>query len=114
MELNTVLRGVDLIRRAGPSPVVMGVEYDSRRVVDGSLFVAFRGGTTDGNRYIPQAVAQGAHAIVTDSAVAFAAAADYPSVAVIEVAHGRRALGRACAFAPRRAGNAATAGRVRG
>jgi UDP-N-acetylmuramoyl-L-alanyl-D-glutamate--2,6-diaminopimelate ligase len=85
------LRGVDLIRRAGPSPEVMGVEYDSRRVGDGSLFVAFRGGTTDGNRYIPQAVAQGAshrhrlrrrlrrrHRVSGHS--------------VIEVAHGRRAL----------------------
>ncbi len=69
-----------------------GVEYDSRRVREGSLFVAFRGGTTDGNRYIPQAVAQGARAIVTDSAAGFAAATAYPAVAVIEVAHGRRAL----------------------
>ncbi len=74
MDLEVVLRGVDLIRRAGPSPAVTGVEYDSRRVGDGSLFVAFRGGTTDGNRYIPQAVAQGARAIVTDSAAGFAAA----------------------------------------
>ena len=92
LELDAVLRGVDLLRRAGPSPAVTGVEYDSRRVVDGSLFVAFRGGTTDGNRYIPQAVAQGARAIVTDSATGFAAATAYPAVAVIEVAHGRRAL----------------------
>ena len=92
MELDVVLRGVDLIRRAGPSPQVTGVEYDSRQVSGGSLFVAFRGGTTDGNRYIPQAVAQGAHAIVTASAAGFAAATEFPSVAVIEVAHGRRAL----------------------
>jgi UDP-N-acetylmuramoyl-L-alanyl-D-glutamate--2,6-diaminopimelate ligase len=92
VELDDVLLGVDRIGRAGPSPPVTGVEYDSRRVSNGSLFVAFRGGTTDGNRYIPQAVAQGAHAIVTDSAAGFIAAAAYPSVAVIEVAHGRRAL----------------------
>jgi UDP-N-acetylmuramoyl-L-alanyl-D-glutamate--2,6-diaminopimelate ligase len=92
VELDLVLRGVDLIRRAGPSPAVTGVEYDSRRVSNGSLFVAFRGGTTDGNRYIPQAVARGAHAIVTDSAGGFTAATSYSSVAVIEVAHGRRAL----------------------
>ena len=59
---------------------------------DGSLFVAFRGGTTDGNRFLPQAVAQGARAIVTDSSAGFAAASAYPDVAVIEVAHGRRAL----------------------
>ncbi len=88
----SVVRGVDHIRRAGPNPSVAGVEYDSRRVRAGSLFVAFRGGTTDGNRYIPQAVAQGASAVVTDSAAGFAAATAYPDVAVIEVAHGRRAL----------------------
>jgi UDP-N-acetylmuramoyl-L-alanyl-D-glutamate--2,6-diaminopimelate ligase len=92
VELDVVLRGVDWIKRAGPSPAVTGVEYDSRRVTNGSLFVAFRGGTTDGNRYIPQAVAQGALAIVTDSAAGFASVTAYPAVAVIEVAHGRRAL----------------------
>jgi UDP-N-acetylmuramoyl-L-alanyl-D-glutamate--2,6-diaminopimelate ligase len=58
----------------------------------GGLFVAFRGGTTDGNRYLPQAVAQGAGAIVTDSPSGFAAATAYPNIAVMEVAHGRRAL----------------------
>ena len=92
LHLDSVLRGVDLIRRAGPNPEVTGVEYDSRRVRVGSLFVAFRGGTTDGNRYLSQAVAQGAQAIVTDSAAGFAAANTYPAVAVVEVAHGRRAL----------------------
>ncbi len=93
VDLNIILRGVDLIRRAGPNPAVTGVEYDSRRVREGSLFVAFRGGTTDGNRYTPQAVAQGALAIVTDSAAGFAATTTaYPDVAIIEVAHGRRAL----------------------
>ena len=82
MELDDALRGVDLIARVGPNPPVTGVEYDSRRVGHGSLFVAFRGGTTDGNRYIPQAVAQGASAIVTDSATGFAAATEHPSIAV--------------------------------
>ena len=92
LNLNDVLQGVDFIRRTGPEPSVTGVEYDSRRVRDGSLFIAFRGGTTDGSRFIPQAVAQGARAIVTDSAAGFAIASAYPNVAVIEVAHGRRAL----------------------
>ncbi len=92
VDLEIVLRGVDFVRRAGLNPAVSGVEYDSRRVRDGSLFVAFRGGTTDGNRFIPQAVAQGARAIVTDSPAGFAAATSDPGIAVIEVAHGRRAL----------------------
>jgi UDP-N-acetylmuramoyl-L-alanyl-D-glutamate--2,6-diaminopimelate ligase len=92
VELNTVLHGIDFIRRAGPGTEVNGVEYDSRKVRQGSLFVAFRGGTTDGNRYLPQAVAQGASAIVTDSASGFSAATAYPDLAVIEVEQGRRAL----------------------
>ena len=92
MDLSTVLADVDIVQRAGPSPAVTSVEYDSRRVRDGSLFVAFRGGTTDGNIYIPQAVAQGARTIVTDSTVAFAAAAADPALAMVEIRHGRRAL----------------------
>jgi UDP-N-acetylmuramoyl-L-alanyl-D-glutamate--2,6-diaminopimelate ligase len=92
VDLDSVLRGVDFIRRAGPNPAITSVEYDSRRAHDGSLFVAFRGGTTDGNRYIPHAAAQGARAIVTDSAEGFAAATAYPAIAAIQVAHGRPAL----------------------
>ena len=92
MDLDNVLRGVDFIRRSGPDPVVAGIEYDSRRVREGSLFVAFRGGTTDGNRYISQAIAQGASVIVTDSPEGFAVAAGDPAIAVIQVTHGRRAL----------------------
>jgi UDP-N-acetylmuramoyl-L-alanyl-D-glutamate--2,6-diaminopimelate ligase len=92
MDLSTVLRDVEIVQRAGPNPAVTNVEYDSRRVGAGSVFVAFRGGTTDGNLYIPQAVAQGARAIVTDSAIAFAAAVQYPELGLVEVVHGRRAL----------------------
>jgi len=91
VDLNSVLDGLDIVRRAGPDPLLTGIEYDSRRVREGSLFVAFRGGTTDGNRFIPQAVAQGARAIVTDSSAGFTAA-DYPDLARIEIVHGRRAL----------------------
>jgi UDP-N-acetylmuramoyl-L-alanyl-D-glutamate--2,6-diaminopimelate ligase len=92
VDLNNILRGVELIQRSGPNPSLTGIEYDSRRVREGSLFVAFRGGTTDGSRFIPQAVTQGARAILTDSDAGFAAAAAYPAVARIQVTHGRRAL----------------------
>ena len=92
MELDNLLPGVDFVRRLGPNAEVKGIEYDSRRVQPGSLFVAFRGGTTDGNRYLPQAIAQGATAIVTDSAAGFSAATAHPDLAVIEIRHGRRAL----------------------
>jgi UDP-N-acetylmuramoyl-L-alanyl-D-glutamate--2,6-diaminopimelate ligase len=93
VDLNTLLRGVDLVNRAGSNPWLTGIEYDSRRVREGSLFLAFRGGTTDGNRFIPQSIAQGARAIVTDSHAGFAATvAAHPGLACVQIAHGRRAL----------------------
>lgn len=81
------------MRRAGPSVDVTGIEYDSRRVVPGALFVAMQGGTTDGNRYIASAIDRGASAVVTDSAMTFqGAAVKYPQIVLAEVAHGRSAL----------------------
>jgi UDP-N-acetylmuramoyl-L-alanyl-D-glutamate--2,6-diaminopimelate ligase len=75
-----------------------GVEYDSRRVKKGSVFVAMRGGTTDGNRYIDAAIAQGAAGIVTDSAEAFANLAKaHPQMPRLLVEHGRKALAEVAA-----------------
>ena len=93
MQIEEILQGIACIRRAGPNPVITGVEYDSRRVRPGSLFVAMQGGTTDGNLYIEKAIAQGTAAVVTDSAAAFnQTALDAPQIALAEVAHGRNAL----------------------
>ena len=44
----------------GSEQPVTGVEYDSRRVLPGSVFVAMKGGSTDGNRYVDRAIAAGA------------------------------------------------------
>ncbi len=70
---------------------ILSVEYDSRAVRAGSLFVAMRGETTDGNSYVRAALDAGAVAIVTDSRESFAfAAARRVPVALVE--QGRRAL----------------------
>jgi UDP-N-acetylmuramoyl-L-alanyl-D-glutamate--2,6-diaminopimelate ligase len=72
---------------------IIGIEYDSRRVRRGSVFVAIRGGTTDGNRYVEKALAAGALGIITDSAPTFDHLLVYsPEIPVLEVEHGRRAL----------------------
>ncbi len=77
---------------------VTGIEYDSRRVHPGSVFVAMKGGTTDGNRYINKAIAAGAIGIITDSSLTFDHLVVYnPDIAVVEVEHGRRALAEASA-----------------
>ncbi len=77
---------------------VAGVEYDSRRVRLGSVFVAMKGGSTDGNRYIEKAIAAGALGIITDSAPKFDHLLVFqPGLPVLEVEHGRRALAEASA-----------------
>jgi UDP-N-acetylmuramoyl-L-alanyl-D-glutamate--2,6-diaminopimelate ligase len=87
-----LLDGAETLFQRGDPPIT-GVEYDSRRVQPGHVFVAFRGESTDGNRYIDAALAAGAVAIVTDSA----AETPRANVAWAQVAHGRRALARLAA-----------------
>ena len=77
---------------AAANPEITGVEHDSRRVRPGFLFVAFRGESTDGNRYIDAALTAGAAAVVTDSAKVAPPASG--AVAWARVEHGRRALAR--------------------
>ncbi|RPJ43505.1 MAG: hypothetical protein EHM21_11415, partial [Chloroflexi bacterium] len=47
-----------------PGIPVSGITEDSREVKPGFIFVAVPGQTTDGHRFIPQALAQGAVAVV--------------------------------------------------
>jgi UDP-N-acetylmuramoyl-L-alanyl-D-glutamate--2,6-diaminopimelate ligase len=73
------------------SEAITGVEYDSRKVRPGSVFVAMKGGSTDGNRYIEKARAAGALGVITDSAQSFDHLLVFaPELAVLEVEHGRR------------------------
>src|SRR5206468_10205070 len=46
---------------------IIGIEYDSRRVRPGTIFVAMKGGSSDGNKFIGKAIAAGALGIITDS-----------------------------------------------
>jgi len=72
---------------------VLRVEYDSRRIGPGAAFVAMRGGTTDGNRFIATAIEQGAIAIVTDSREAYEQLRrGHPEIGLALVERGRQAL----------------------
>jgi UDP-N-acetylmuramoyl-L-alanyl-D-glutamate--2,6-diaminopimelate ligase len=89
MTFQQLLQGAEVLSQSG-SATVSGVEHDSRRVRPGTVFVAMKGESSDGNRFIDQAIAAGAVAIVTDSA----AETPRPAVAWAQVVHGRRALAR--------------------
>src|SRR5215472_640922 len=89
MTFKYLLDGVEFLSQSG-NPDVTGVEYDSRRVKPGCVFVAMRGESFDGNRFIDQAIQEGAVAVVTDSPT------EKPreGIAWAQVPHGRRALAR--------------------
>ena len=89
-DINAELRS---LKTAGPDAEIQGVHYDSRRIASGDVFVAMRGGSTDGNRFIDVAFRQGASAIVTDSSEVFDhLQSSYPGLPIALVEHGRRAL----------------------
>jgi UDP-N-acetylmuramoyl-L-alanyl-D-glutamate--2,6-diaminopimelate ligase len=99
MNWNDLIEEVTAIGAGGSSESpVTGVEYDSRRVRQGSVFVAMKGGATDGNRYVEKAIAAGALGIITDSAEKFDHLLVFEAgLPILEVEHGRRALAQASA-----------------
>jgi UDP-N-acetylmuramoyl-L-alanyl-D-glutamate--2,6-diaminopimelate ligase len=93
MNWQTVCESLSAVDRYCASVEVSGVEYDSRRVRRGDVFVAMRGEATDGNRYLEAAVAKGATAVVTDSREAYGKLRhEHVGVGAAFVERGRRAL----------------------
>jgi UDP-N-acetylmuramoyl-L-alanyl-D-glutamate--2,6-diaminopimelate ligase len=97
MDVVAGMRGVVSVGGRGDVEV-RGVQYDSRRVTAGDVFVAMRGGTTDGNGFIDAAIRRGAVAVVTDSEGMFAELRErQPELAVALVGPGETAGRRALA-----------------
>ena len=97
MNCHDLLQGVEVLSRSGEAAlfekIVTGVQLDSRRIEPCNLFVAMKGESTDGNRYIDAAIKAGATAVVSDSSAEHSRA-ELPraNVAWARVPHGRRAL----------------------
>jgi UDP-N-acetylmuramoyl-L-alanyl-D-glutamate--2,6-diaminopimelate ligase len=89
MTFQHLLDGAEVLSQTG-DPSVSSVEYDSRKVKPGCVFLAMHGETSDGNRFIDAAIQAGAVAVVTDSP----AEKTREGVAWAVVPHGRRALAR--------------------
>lgn len=85
MNFLDLLKGAEVLASSG-NPQVTGVEYDSRKVKPGDVFVAMRGESSDGNQFVEQAVSASAVAVITDSD------RTPKNIAWAKVAHGRRAL----------------------
>ena len=72
---------------------VSGVAYDSREVGPGDLFVALTGESTDGHRFVPQAIAQGAAGVIVS------APCDAPHIRVADTTAALNALAAAASVA---------------
>ncbi|MGA8165475.1 MAG: UDP-N-acetylmuramoyl-L-alanyl-D-glutamate--2,6-diaminopimelate ligase [Waddliaceae bacterium] len=67
MKLKQLLKGIPVQQVRGPQNVdITGVCAHSKRIAPGNLFVAKKGRTVDGVSFIPEAIASGATAILTD------------------------------------------------
>jgi UDP-N-acetylmuramoyl-L-alanyl-D-glutamate--2,6-diaminopimelate ligase len=67
MILTDILQNVVLLKTIGNKEIdIQNIQFDSRNVEAGSVFVATRGVTSDGHLFIPMAIEKGALAIVCE------------------------------------------------
>ncbi len=99
MQWAEALKSVNTVDTSGRADIdVRDAQYDSRRVHAGDVFVAMRGGSADGNRFVQAAIRGGAAACLTDSPETFAAMRSaQPEFALGLVQHGRQALAQVSA-----------------
>ena len=69
MVLKDIIKDVKCSVSGSLDVKITGIEYDSRKVKKGSLFVAIKGYKTDGHEYINQAIENGAVAIMAEKEV---------------------------------------------
>jgi len=87
MNFSELLRGLG-VSHSGGDTQTSGLDYDSRRIQPGWVFVAMQGDSTNGNRYIEAALKNGAVAVVSDSEVE----TQRPGIPWAVVPDGRKAL----------------------
>ncbi len=87
MKLKELLAGLEVLSaNVDLETEIANVQYDSRQVGPGDLFVALCGYAVDGHKFIPQAVASGAAAVLCQTAP------EGEDVPYVQVADSRRAL----------------------
>src|SRR5207302_9929534 len=87
MQLKTLVDGIPVRQIIGTlDRPVESIAYDSRRAQRNGLFVALRGGKSDGHQFIAQAVEKGASVIVAEREQ------KYPRATCLVVENSRTAL----------------------
>ena len=93
MNLKKILAGLDEIKAKGEiDREVTTIENDSRKVVEGSMFFAIKGFSTDGTQYIQSAIEKGAKVILVDEQTDFRSLNIPQDVTLIVVKDARYAM----------------------
>lgn len=96
MTLEKIIEGCDIVAVKGCTSIGIGsICNDSRKVAEGTLFVAITGFATDGHAYIKAAIEKGAKAIIFDDPSKVSEMPD--EVAFVQVKSSRHALAIAAA-----------------
>lgn len=67
MKLKEIVKNLEILNATADMEMeIRGISYDSRRTKPGDLFVAVRGFESDGHRFIPKAVENGALAVLCE------------------------------------------------
>ena len=91
MILDDLLQGIVLLKTVGSADIqIENIQFDSRKVEAGSLFVATKGTAADGHQYIPTAIEKGAVAIVCEELPTDLT----PNVVYLKVKNSSDALGK--------------------
>lgn len=85
VRLSSLLQGICPLPAAYDRDI-RGITLDSRSLDEGSLFLACRGAATDGRRFIGDAIARGAGAVLVEADESWAELREQASVPVIPVA----------------------------
>jgi UDP-N-acetylmuramoyl-L-alanyl-D-glutamate--2,6-diaminopimelate ligase len=92
MRIGEILKGIDVVAVNGDTEsTVSGIEFDSRNVTSGSLFVAVKGQKSDGHEFIESAAKSGAAAIICETVPK----SPDKEICWIKVADSAKALGEA-------------------
>jgi UDP-N-acetylmuramoyl-L-alanyl-D-glutamate--2,6-diaminopimelate ligase len=89
-KLSQILKGVELNRIIGNSELtIRSVQFDSRKIEQGDIFVAVKGTKSDGHEFIDKVIVSGAKAIVCENFPANIV----PEIVYIQVHSSAKALG---------------------
>jgi len=68
IKIEEILKGIDVVSVTGKvTATILSIEFDSRKVTKGSLFVAVKGYKSDGHDFIDSVVKSGASAVICET-----------------------------------------------